>query len=164
MILIGVGANLDHPVYGDPRSTCEAALSYLARSALLVKRCSSWYRSAPVPASDQPWYVNAVAELVTELPPADLLRRLHEVESRFGRVRARRNEARMIDLDLLAYHDRVTESGATPEVPHPRLAERAFVVVPLAELAPDWRHPVSGRTIEALCAALPADQVIERID
>lgn len=164
MILIGIGANLGHPAYGSPQSTCEAALSFLARPGLIVKRRSRWYRSAPVPISDQPWFVNAVVELETALTPEALMQRLHDVEARFGRVRERRNESRVLDLDLLAFHDLVSASGGALQVPHPRLAERAFVVLPLAELAPGWRHPETGRTIEDLHAALPVNQKIEPID
>lgn len=164
MILIGIGANLNHPVHGDPQSTCEAALTFLARPDLVVKRRSRWYQSAPIPISDQPWFVNAVAELETGLMPEALLRRLHEVEAHFGRTRERRNEARVLDLDLLAFHDLVSGTGESPRIPHPRLAERSFVVLPLAELAPGWRHPESGRTIEELCAALPAGQEIRPVD
>ncbi len=164
MILIGIGANLGHPAYGGPRSTCEAALLFLARPDLVVKRRSRWYRSAPVPISDQPWFVNAVVELETALTPDALMQRLHEAESRFGRVRERRNEARVLDLDLLAFHDLVSAPGSLLQVPHPRLAERAFVVLPLAELEPGWRHPETGRTIEDLSAALPKYQKIEPID
>ncbi len=158
MILVGLGANLEHPHYGPPRETLEAALEALRRSGVVVLTRSRWYRSAPVPPSDQPWFVNAVASVETSLSPAALLATLHEIEARFGRSRRRRNEARVLDLDLLAYHDRVSAPGECPVLPHPRLAERAFVVLPLAEVAPDWRHPVSGRSAaELACRLNPAD-------
>jgi len=165
MILIGLGANLGHPRYGGPRQTCLAALALLEEGPEVgVLRRSSWYRSAPVPISDQPWFVNAVAELETTLEPAALLARLHDVERQLGRVRRERNEARVLDLDLLAYHDRVSGPGEALRLPHPRLAERAFVLLPLAELAPDWRHPVDGSPISELLARLPEDQAIEVMD
>ena len=93
-----------------------------------------------------------------------LLQRLHDVEAHFGRVRERLNEARVLDLDLLAFHDTVSAPGDSPRIPHPRLSERAFVVLPLAELAPGWRHPESGQTIEELRAALPDGQEIRPVD
>jgi 2-amino-4-hydroxy-6-hydroxymethyldihydropteridine diphosphokinase len=165
MIFVGIGANLDHPRYGGPRETCEAALALLEESPEIeILRRSRWYRSAPVPASDQPWYVNAVVALETCLEPAGLLARLHAVEQHFGRVRRARNEARVLDLDLLAYHDLVTGPQDTPRLPHPRLAERAFVLLPLAELAPDWRHPEDGTPISSLIARLPENQAIEAMD
>ena len=158
MILIGIGANLPHPEFGAPRDTCEAALNCLSQAGIAVGKRSRWYESAPVPASDQPWFVNGVALLEVELTPADLIERLHAVEARFGRVRQAVNAARLLDLDLLAYGERVSAPGESPILPHPRLAERAFVVLPLAELVPDWRHPVSGLTALELAQRLPSDQ------
>jgi 2-amino-4-hydroxy-6-hydroxymethyldihydropteridine diphosphokinase len=156
MILIGLGANLPSREHGAPQATLEAALDRLAAEGIAIIARSSWYRTAPVPASDQPWYVNGVAAVATTLEPAALLAVLHRVEAAFGRVRRERNEPRPIDLDLLAYDDRVSRD-APPLLPHPRLHERGFVLRPLAEIAPGWRHPASGATVEALLAALPPD-------
>ena len=164
MILVGFGANLPSPRHGDPVATCTAALAALERAGVRVRRRSRWYRSAPVPPSDQPWFVNGVAEVETDLDPAGLMAVLHGIERDFGRVRRERNEARVIDLDLLAYGDRVSGPDQTPRLPHPRLADRAFVVLPLAELDPDWRHPESGLRARDLASRLPPDQVIEAID
>ena len=164
MILIALGANLDHPRYGPPRATLEAALDALQDRGVAVLARSRWYRSAPVPPADQPWFVNAVASVETGLTPAKLLALLHEVEAEFGRTRLRRNEARVLDLDLLAYHRRVSAPGERPVLPHPRLAERAFVVLPLAELAPDWRHPVSGMSASELAQSLDPAEAVEPLD
>jgi 2-amino-4-hydroxy-6-hydroxymethyldihydropteridine diphosphokinase len=134
----------------------EAAFRELGRRGVQVLRVSPWYRTAPVPASDQPWYQNAVIEVVTDLGPDELLATLHEVEQAFGRVRTVANAARMIDLDLLDFRGEIAPGGpGRATLPHPRLADRAFVLKPLADLAPDWRHPVSGQPIQALLAALP---------
>jgi 2-amino-4-hydroxy-6-hydroxymethyldihydropteridine diphosphokinase len=157
-ILIGIGANLPSGT-GSPRATCEAALAALEAAGVRVVRRSRWYESAPVPASAQPWYVNGVAAVETGLDPAALLALLHRIEDRFGRERAERNAARVLDLDLLAYGRRVSDGPAPPLLPHPRLAERAFVLLPLAEVAPDWTDPRDGRGVAALIAALPAAQV-----
>ena len=136
----------------------------LGRRGVSVIRVSPWYRTVPVPASDQPWYVNAVAEVVTTLAPDELLAVLHEVEQSFGRVRTVANAARMIDLDLLDFRGKMATGGPGRAIlPHPRMAARAFVLQPLADLAPAWRHPVSGTPIQALLAALPAGQTIERL-
>jgi 2-amino-4-hydroxy-6-hydroxymethyldihydropteridine diphosphokinase len=109
-----------------------------------------------VPASDQPWYQNAVIEVVTDLGPDALLATLHEVEEAFGRVRTVANAARMIDLDLLDFRGEIAPGGpGRATLPHPRLADRGFVLKPLADLAPEWRHPVTGQPIQALLAALP---------
>ena len=163
-VFIGLGANLDHPRYGPPRRVLEAALAELECRGVSVRRVSPWYRTAPVPASDQPWYVNAVAELATDLPADRLLALLHEVEDVFGRVRSVPNAARVIDLDLLDFCGERAPGGLGRAIlPHPRLAGRAFVVRPLADLAPNWRHPRTGASIRSLLAALPKDQIIERL-
>ncbi len=148
-------------LHGSPAATLQAALDSLNGEEVRVLRRSRWYRSAPVPISDQPWYVNGVAEVATGLAPAALLARLADLEQAFGRVRGVRNAPRIIDLDLLAYDDFVSAPEDSLQVPHPRLSARAFVVLPLAELAPRWRHPVSGQTIQELCDRLPSDQIAE---
>ena len=163
-IFVGVGANLTHERYGTPQHTLEAALEELGHRGVRPLRLSPWYRTAPVPASDQPWYVNAVAEVVSELPADALLAELHAVEAEFGRRRTVPNAARPIDLDLLDYHGEIAPSGPGRAIlPHPRMIGRAFVLRPLADLAPDWLPPVTGQSIRELLAALPADQVAERI-
>jgi 2-amino-4-hydroxy-6-hydroxymethyldihydropteridine diphosphokinase len=161
MILIGLGANLASPEFGEPPQSLEASLRLIAaRGARIVAR-SRWYRSAPVPPSGQPWFVNGVAAVETSLEPAALLQVLHDVEARFGRIRRERNEARILDLDLLAYEDRVSAEGETPVLPHPRLHERAFVLRPLAEIAPQWQHPRLGLGVSTMLAALPPGSTAE---
>jgi 2-amino-4-hydroxy-6-hydroxymethyldihydropteridine diphosphokinase len=162
-VFIALGANLEHPIHGAPRHALEAALKELGRRGIAIRRVSPWYRTAPVPASDQPWYVNAVAEVATDLTADALLARMHEVEDAFGRIRTVPNAARLIDLDLIDFNGKIAAGGPGRAIlPHPRMEGRAFVLRPLADLAPDWRHPRTGATISALLAALPADQVIER--
>jgi 2-amino-4-hydroxy-6-hydroxymethyldihydropteridine diphosphokinase len=156
MIFIGIGSNLPSPA-GPPLATAEAALAALEAAGIRVLRRSRWYETAPVPPSDQPWFVNGVAEIATSLPPAALLGALHRIEAEFGRARSVANEARPLDLDLLDYDSRVSEGEGGVHIPHPRMAGRAFVLLPLAELAPDWRHPQTGRSIAELIGALPAD-------
>ena len=163
-IFVGIGANLDHPIYGSPRRALEAALAELERRSVRVLRLSPWYRTAPVPVSDQPWYLNAVVEVGTDLPADSLLARLHEVEELFGRVRTVANAARVIDMDLLDFRGEITVGGPGRAIlPHPRMEGRAFVLRPLADLAPDWCHPQIGVSIRSLVAALPPDQRIERV-
>jgi len=157
--LVAIGANLPSPTHGPPRATCEAALAELSRRGLRIVRRSRWYESAPVPLADQPWYVNGVVAVETDLSPEDLLALLHDVERQFGRERRELNAARVLDLDLLTYGD-VVRPGPPPILPHPRLSERAFVVLPLADVAPDWRHPVTGQSVADMRRALPAGQAI----
>ena len=110
-----------------------------------------------MPASDQPRYVNAVALVETRLEPAALLAALHRIEAGFGRIRKKRWEARILDLDLLAYGS-LLQTGQNqtsgPILPHPRLHERAFVLLPLAEIAPEWRHPGTGAALSDMIEAL----------
>ena len=163
-VFIGVGGNLPHPLHGPPRQTLQAALQALERHGVRLLRVSPWYRTAPVPASDQPWFVNAVAEVSTALDATRLLAALHAVERDFGRVRSVANAPRIVDLDLLDFQGEISPGGeGAPVLPHPRLHQRAFVLRPLADLAPGWRHPVNGRSIDTLLADLPADQRIERL-
>lgn len=161
MILLGLGSNLPTAAYGGPRENCEAALAALAAEGVAILRRSRWYESAPVPPSDQPWFVNGVAAVATGLSPEACLALCHRIERRFGRERRQKNASRTLDLDLLAWDDRRLEGGsAGVTVPHPRLHERAFVLLPLAEVvAPDWRHPTLGLTLEALIRRLAQGQV-----
>ncbi len=161
MILIALGANLSTERYGPPEKGLDAALRALEGKGIRVMRRSRWYRSAPVPPSDQPWYVNGVAVIETDRSPAALLACLLEVERSFGRRRAERNEARVLDLDLLAYGERIeNDVGAGLTLPHPRIHERAFVLRPLSEIAPDWRHPALERSAAQLWAALSGSGVV----
>jgi 2-amino-4-hydroxy-6-hydroxymethyldihydropteridine diphosphokinase len=161
MILVGLGGNLPSAA-GSPQETLAEALRRLELRGVSVLARSSWYRTAPVPASEQPWFANAVAAVATDLPPERLLALLQEVEAGLERVRGPRNAARTCDLDLLAYGTRISGPGESPVLPHPRLHERGFVLRPLRDVAPGWRHPVSGLSVDALIAALSPNQRVEK--
>lgn len=139
MILIAFGANLPSLV-GSPAETYKKLPEILDSYGVQVVRASSLHLSAPVPASDQPDYSNAVLCVETDLGAETLLLTLMRIESDLGRVRGVRNAARGVDLDLIAYDDQIIE-GDGVEVPHPRMHERGFVLLPLQEIAPDWVHP-----------------------
>jgi 2-amino-4-hydroxy-6-hydroxymethyldihydropteridine diphosphokinase len=162
-VYIGLGANLPSPEHGTPRATLEAAMRALEAQGLTIVARSAFYESEPVPVSDQPWYLNAVVEVATDRDAAATLALLHSVENAFGRVRAVRNEARVLDLDLLDHRGTVRDGPDSPLLPHPRLTDRAFVLLPLRDIAPGWRHPVSGRTITELLESLPEGQRIRRL-
>lgn len=155
MILIALGANLPAGEFGAPLDTLKEALRRLdARGARVVAR-SSWYDSPAWPDPSDPPFTNAVAALETRLDPVELLALLHAVEAELGRRRDRPNQPRTCDLDLLAYGSEIRPvAGPPPHLPHPRLPDRDFVLLPLAELVPRWRHPVSGLTPAAMLATL----------
>jgi len=161
-ILIGLGANLPSTV-GPPKVTLEAALARFPDHGLRLIACSSWYQTTPVPASDQPNFVNGVAQVASRLRPSDLLAALLEIERSFGRERSVANAARCLDLDLLAYGSETLSSDVLV-VPHPRMTDRLFVMAPLAELMPGWRHPMSGARADALLEACRASAGSDRVD
>lgn len=156
MILIALGANLPSR-YGTPAETIAQAYAALETRGLKILKKSRLWLTAPVPVSDQPWFHNSVIEIDTILKPADLLLLLHKIEEEFGRVRVVRNEARILDLDLISYHDGIIVDPEL-QIPHPRLHERGFVLFPLQDIAPDWQHPVSNNSIADMIAALPDGQ------
>ncbi|HEY1766881.1 MAG TPA: 2-amino-4-hydroxy-6-hydroxymethyldihydropteridine diphosphokinase [Terracidiphilus sp.] len=143
---IGLGANLPGPA-GSPEDTLAAAVSRLG-SLGRVEACSSLYSTSPVGFADQPRFLNAVLALETRLSPHELLEALLDVEREFGRDRSAgfANGPRTLDLDVLLYGDLVA-SGYDLKIPHPRLAERAFVLVPLREIAPQAIDPRTGSAV-----------------
>lgn len=174
-ILIALGANLPSAA-GGPAQTLRAALAALPAQGMQVAQVSRFYATPCFPAGAGPDYVNACAVLASDLAPQGVLAALHAVEASLGRTRQVRWGARSLDLDLLAVGEKIlpdlagyaawrdlparTQRTATPDrliLPHPRLHERGFVLVPLADVAPDWCHPVSGLTVRDMLARLPAE-------
>jgi 2-amino-4-hydroxy-6-hydroxymethyldihydropteridine diphosphokinase len=162
VILIGIGGNLESAQFGPPRDTLTAALAALKEKRIRILTRSGWYRTEPVPRSDQPWFVNAVVSLATELGAKDLLNALQATERQFGRVRGELNAPRILDLDILDYQGEVMDTTSLV-LPHPRLHERRFVLIPIAEIAPDWRHPILELTAVQLLAQLSSEQRIQRL-
>jgi len=156
VILIALGANLPSPV-GTPAETLKQALLLLAQRAITIEKQSGFYRTPAWPDPEDPPFINTVARIDTRLDPAQLLAVLHETEAMFGRARSVPNAPRTLDLDIIDYDGRV-EKGP-PELPHPRMQSRLFVLCPLKDVAPDWRHPVSGLTVAELIARLPPDAI-----
>lgn len=160
MIAIALGANLPSDA-GAPLETLQTVIRRLPEFGIRVRAVSHWYETTPVPASDQPLYVNGVASIVTQLDPKTLLETLLSIEDDYGRERREVNAARTLDLDILDFEGRL-EVGP-PILPHPRLENRAFVMIPLRDIAPDWRHPGSGLGIGTLVANLTDMGEIHRI-
>ena len=163
IVLIGVGANLPNASGRLPLDTCRQAVAMLALfPAMRLVGLSRWFETAPVPPSGQPPYVNAVASLLVDpgvtIDPSALLSRLVKVEAACGRTRSTPNAARTLDLDIIAIGDLVRDAP-DPILPHPRAHVRAFVLAPLADVAPDWVHPILGRSAAALLAELPPQEI-----
>jgi 2-amino-4-hydroxy-6-hydroxymethyldihydropteridine diphosphokinase len=161
MILMALGGNLASRA-GTPAQTLDAALREIGKHGATIAAVSAYYITPAWPDPSDPVFLNAVAQIETVLPPAALLHLLHETETAFGRIRSTRNAPRTLDLDLIDYDGKIEEGP--PVLPHPRLAERGFVLVPLADVAPHWRHPATGRAVQDLIAALPvADRRIAKL-
>lgn len=161
MILIALGANLPSRA-GQPADTLKRALGELKRQGVEIREVSAFYETPAWPDPADPAFVNAVAAVKTSLQPVELLMLLHGVETDFGRLRSASNAPRTLDLDVLDYDGRVL---AEPQLtlPHPRMTTRSFVLVPLRDVAPAWRHPVTGQGLEELLAALPDRDAPKRL-
>lgn len=154
MILIALGANLPSP-QGVPATTLRAALARFPEENIEVRAVAPFYRSCAWPDPNDPPFVNSVAHIETQRDPASLLAVLKELERAFGRMPGAPNAPRPLDLDILDYDGRIAEGP--PTLPHPRLHERGFVLIPLRDIAPGWRHPALGRSIGELIDALPPE-------
>jgi len=140
-VYLSLGSNV-----GDRRAHLEAALGKLAEREITVARASSFYKTEPVDFRPQPWFLNCVVEAETKLMPLQLLKALKRIERELGRKPGTAKGPRPIDIDILLYENLVVRS-ATLTIPHERLADRRFVLIPLRELEPNLRHPVTQRTV-----------------
>jgi 2-amino-4-hydroxy-6-hydroxymethyldihydropteridine diphosphokinase len=176
MILIAIGANLPDPDGTPPLETCRGAVwAIAALPGVVLEAVSNWYETSPVPPSGQPNYVNGVVRLArlagalpesspqsspqSSLGPQSLLCSLQSIEARFGRRRAEANAARTLDLDLIDM-DGLVRASPDPILPHPRAHLRAFVLLPLLDVAPDWVHPGNGRAGRDLLAEVGMEGVV----
>lgn len=174
MALLALGSNLTS-TYGNPVETLNHALHLFQLSGAMIRDISAFYRTPAFPEGSGPDFVNAAAAFEVPWNAAETLRMLHTIEAQMGRVRDKRWGQRTLDLDLIAIDDAVlpdpethrrwrnldlaAQQDAAPDqliLPHPRLQDRAFVLIPLLDIAPDWVHPVLGQSVQQMCDALPA--------
>lgn len=175
--VIAAGANLPFEDF-QPQLTLRKSVRALADAGLMIRATSEFYATPCFPEGAGPDYVNAAFLVATNLDPQGLLQLLHDIEHRFGRARAQRWGMRTLDLDIISFDDAVLpdlpgytewltlsadrQAQEAPDrliLPHPRLQDRAFVLVPMADVAPDWRHPVLGKSVREMLAALPEAEV-----
>jgi 2-amino-4-hydroxy-6-hydroxymethyldihydropteridine diphosphokinase len=157
LFYLSLGSNM-----GDRSANLRLAVERLARTST-VQTLSSFYETEPVDFRDQPWFLNCVVALETELSPRDLLARALAIETEMGRQRTQDKGPRVLDIDIVLAADHViSEPGL--KVPHPAMHERRFVLAPLAEIAPEAVHPIFRKTARELLAALPAGQSVKRLE
>ncbi len=162
MIYIGIGSNLNGNNSETPLQNCKNAIKELKKE-VNVCNVSSWYKSEPIPISDQPWYINGVVEISTNKSSLELLEFILNIEEFFGRLRKKKNEARIIDLDIIDYKRKILYNKKKLITPHPRMHERSFVLLPLKELNPKWVHPIKKKGLEELIRNLNDKQKILKI-
>jgi 2-amino-4-hydroxy-6-hydroxymethyldihydropteridine diphosphokinase len=157
-VYLSLGSNV-----GDREANLRAAIAALDGAGVRVTRVSAFYETEPVDYLEQPWFLNCVVEGETEKPALELLRGLRQIEARMGSKKLVAKGPRLIDMDILLY---AQETIDTPElqVPHPRMHLRRFVLVPLAEIAPEVRHPVLGATVSEMLASSGDRSAVRRFD
>jgi len=154
-VFLSLGSNV-----GEREAQLRQAVQRLEAAGVQVVRTSSVYETEPQDMREQPWFLNLVLEVETSLSPAQLLAQIREIEESMGRMRDMPKGPRRIDIDILLYGESIVETDDL-QIPHPRLAQRRFVLEPLAELAPDLRHPQSGKTVSELSRGVQ-DQVVRK--
>ena len=162
MIYIGIGSNLNGKNNETPLQNCKKALVELKKEVNICK-ISSWYKSEPIPVSNQPWFINGVIEISTNKSSLDLLEFILSIEEVSGRERKKKNEARILDLDIIDYKKKILYIKNKLIIPHPRMHERSFVLQPLSELNPKWMHPIKKKGIKELIRNLNDKQKILKI-
>ena len=159
-IIIGVGGNINSEDGMHPIETCNKAICLLKDYSIEVKKQSKWYNSEPIPKSNQPNFFNCVVIAITKSNEYDVLKFLHKIEAEFGRRRNKINEPRSIDLDLIDYSNKVSKNNKLI-IPHPRAHLRKFVMGPLAEINPNWIHPILKLSVLEILKELDEQKIME---
>ena len=158
MIIIAVGSNLNSDAYGSPLKNCLKSVRIL-KNFFFVKNVSRFYKTEPIPKSNQPWYVNGVVEIKTNLHPLDIMKKLFFIENHFKRIRKKKNEPRTLDLDLISYNKLICKKKSLT-LPHPRMHQRMFVLKPLCDINPKWVHPVFKEKANNLIKKLANQKIL----
>lgn len=156
-VYLSLGSNL-----GDRQRNLRTAIAALADARVRATRVSAFYETEPVDLREQPWFLNCVVKMETEIPPLDLLHALREIESTMGSKKLVPKGPRLIDLDILLYGDEAIDT-AELQVPHPRMLQRKFVLVPLAEIAPNLSHPSWAGTVSQLLTSIGDSSVVRKL-
>ena len=159
-VIIGIGGNIYSTGGYHPVKICNEAIRSFQDYSIKVKKQSKWYNSKPIPRSDQPDFFNCVVIGSTNLNEHDVLNSLHKIEAKFGRTRTKINESRSIDLDLIDYSNKVHQDNNLI-IPHPRAHLRKFVMGPLAEINPNWIHPVLKISVFEILKRLNKQKLVE---
>ena len=152
MLLLGLGSNLSSS-FGDRFDNINIALSYLEAYQIKIIKKSSFYESLSYPNNNDPKFINIIIEILTDLPPEDLVSVLIFIEEKLGRKRIKKNEPRTCDIDIIDYDGKIMDfsyKGSVFKVPHEKLIYRNFVLFPLQEISPNWKHPKTNELIGAL--------------
>ena len=148
-LIIAIGANIKNPHGQKPIETCESAMHELTKFSIKILKISSWYLSEPIPKSNHPNYYNSVIQCSTFLDEKKVLNVLKIIEKKLGRTRKKKNYSRCIDLDIIDFNKRVKKSLMLT-IPHPRMHERKFVLLPIHEINPFWTHPLLKKNVKHL--------------
>ncbi len=160
MILIALGSNLESEIFGSPLENCLKAID-LIKKEYSILHVSNFYKTEPIPKSDQPFFVNAVISIETKDTANEILKSLMLIEKKFKRVRKKKNESRFIDLDLLTYNNQII-SSENLILPHPRMHLRKFVMKPICDIDENWIHPLLKQKAKKIIKEL-ANQKISNI-
>lgn len=161
MIILGIGSNLGTTTSASPLENCNNAVENL-KNFFLVNQISKWYESEPIPKSNQNWFVNGVVQIKTSLNEFEVIRILQSIEKEFGRSRKKKNEPRILDLDIIAFNNKILNKNNLV-IPHPRMHLRKFVLLPLRDINPYWVHPVLKMNVNNLIQKINIDQKINII-
>lgn len=161
MIILGIGSNLGSSTYGKPLENCKNAVENL-KNFFLVSKISNWYESEAIPKSNQNWFVNGVVQIKTSLNEFEIIRILHSIEKEFGRNRKKKNEPRILDLDIISFNNKILNKNNLV-IPHPRMHLRKFVLLPLRDINPNWIHPILRINVNNLIQKIKINQKINKI-